>query len=63
MLYQYDAKNTLRFSHENPEIKVLYEDFLGEPNSEMAHHLLHTDHGWEMPHAPHYDEDVMVSVE
>ena len=64
VLYQYDAKNTLRFSHENPEIKVLYEDFLGEPNSEMAHHLLHTDHhGWEMPHAPHYDEDVIVSVE
>lgn len=64
VLYQYDAKNALRFSHENPEIKVLYEDFLGEPNSELAHHLLHTDHhGWDMPKASRYDEDVEVTAE
>ncbi len=32
----------LRFSHENPEIIKAYEDFLGEPLSEKAEHLLHT---------------------
>ncbi|MDO4290626.1 MAG: [FeFe] hydrogenase, group A [Eggerthellaceae bacterium] len=34
----------LRYSHENPTIKVLYDEFLGEPCSEKAHHLLHTEH-------------------
>lgn len=49
-LYQLDSKNPLRFSHENPEIKVLYDEFLGEPNSHKAHELLHTDHTtWNMP--------------
>ena len=48
-LYKLDAENNIRFSHENPEINKLYTDFLGEPLSEKAHHLLHTDHfGWEM---------------
>ena len=50
VLYQYDAANTLRFSHENPEVQALYAGFLGEPCGEKAHHLLHTDHmGWQMP--------------
>ena len=26
----------------NPQIKQLYAEFLGEPNSHKAHHLLHT---------------------
>ncbi|MCQ2513002.1 MAG: [FeFe] hydrogenase, group A [Lachnospiraceae bacterium] len=48
VVYNYDAKNVLRFSHENPEIQTLYADFLKEPCSERSHHLLHTDHfGWE----------------
>ena len=47
-LYQYDSANTLRFSHENPDVQTLYKDFLKAPNSELAHHLLHTDHeGWK----------------
>lgn len=33
---------TLRMSHENPEIKALYSDFLKEPLSSLSHHLLHT---------------------
>ncbi len=42
-LYSTDNKNQqLRFCHENPEIIALYNDFLGEPLSEKAHHLLHT---------------------
>lgn len=40
-LYSIDKGKKLRFSHDNPEIKKIYEDFLGEPMSEKAHHLLH----------------------
>jgi len=41
-LYADDKKSTYRCSHQNPSILKLYEDFLGDPNSEKAHHLLHT---------------------
>jgi ferredoxin hydrogenase len=40
-LYDRDAKNTLRLSHENPEIKAVYADFLGEPLGELSEQLLH----------------------
>ena len=43
-LYQEDKNKTLRKSHENPHIIELYEKFLGEPMSEKAHHLLHTEY-------------------
>ena len=32
----------LRKSHENPEVKAIYDEYLGEPNSHKAHELLHT---------------------
>lgn len=41
-LYKEDAGKPIRKSHENPFIIQLYKEFLGEPNSEKAHHLLHT---------------------
>jgi iron-only hydrogenase group A len=41
-LYQHDHDRRLRFSHENPEVKRVYEDFLGRPMSHKAHELLHT---------------------
>ena len=41
-LYTEDERKTLRLSHENPDIQALYKEFLGEPGSEKAHHLLHT---------------------
>lgn len=41
-LYSIDEKNTLRFSHENPDVKELYATYLGEPGSHKAHELLHT---------------------
>lgn len=41
-LYDRDEKMTLRKSHENPEIKQLYEEFYGKPLSEMAEKMLHT---------------------
>jgi NADP-reducing hydrogenase subunit HndD len=41
-IYREDKQKPLRKSHENPFIIKLYEEFLGKPNSEKAHHLLHT---------------------
>ncbi|MEG1910100.1 MAG: [FeFe] hydrogenase, group A, partial [Bacteroidales bacterium] len=41
-LYREDAGKPIRKSHENPYITKLYEEFLGHPMSEKAHHLLHT---------------------
>jgi iron-only hydrogenase group A len=40
--YKADAKMALRKSHENPEVKALYEEFLGKPNGHLSHELLHT---------------------
>lgn len=41
-LYQEDAGKTLRKSHENPSVRRLYDEYLGEPCGARAHALLHT---------------------
>ncbi len=41
-LYDEDASKKLRKSHENPEIKQIYEEYLGKPNGHKSHELLHT---------------------
>ncbi len=41
-LYSNDKMKTIRKSHENPLVKKVYEEFLGEPNSHKSHELLHT---------------------
>lgn len=41
-LYETDAKDELRKSHENPAIKEIYQNYFGEPNSHKAHEILHT---------------------
>lgn len=41
-IYEEDKNKPVRVSHENQYIIQLYKEFLGEPNSEKAHHLLHT---------------------
>ena len=41
-LYSEDARLSIRKSHENPDIKKLYEEFLEKPGSHIAHELLHT---------------------
>jgi len=41
-LYSLDESMTLRQSHNNPNIKELYDNYLGEPNGHKAHELLHT---------------------
>jgi iron only hydrogenase large subunit-like protein len=48
-LYDSDRKNTIRRSHENPEIQKLYQEFLDRPLSERSHELLHTHYHARIP--------------
>ncbi|MCY6354644.1 NADH-dependent [FeFe] hydrogenase, group A6 [Clostridium sp. ZS2-4] len=41
-IYEEDRNLPMRKSHENPYVDKLYKEFLGEPNSNKAHELLHT---------------------
>ena len=41
-LYIEDNEAPLRLSHENPEIKAIYKEFLNYPNSPLSKKLLHT---------------------
>jgi NADP-reducing hydrogenase subunit HndD len=40
--YDEDESKVIRKSHQNPSIKKIYDEFLGEPGSHTAHELLHT---------------------
>ncbi len=48
-LYNVEGKRKYRRSHENPAIKTIYDDFLGEPGSEKALRLLHTEYAAKLP--------------
>mgnify|MGYP003308958832 CR=1 FL=1 len=50
-LYSEDERLAIRQSHNNPQIKKLYEDFLVKPNSHKAHELLHTTYVAKKPFA------------
>ena len=41
-MYQSDANNKVRRSHENTQVQKLYEEYLHEPCGHVSHHLLHT---------------------
>jgi NADH-quinone oxidoreductase subunit G/NADP-reducing hydrogenase subunit HndD len=41
-LYNYDSDSNLRCSHENAAVTKLYKEYFVEPNSHLAHDLLHT---------------------
>lgn len=41
-MYSIDEKSVIRKSHENPVLIQIYNEFLGKPNGELAHKLLHT---------------------
>ena len=43
-IYNIDREKELRKSHENPEVEILYNEYLGEPGSKLAHKLLHTEY-------------------
>jgi NADH-quinone oxidoreductase subunit G len=41
-IYKEDKDKVIKKSHENPSIIKIYDEYLGEPYGEKAHHLLHT---------------------
>lgn len=41
-LYTQDQGQKFRKSHENPVVKTVYAEYLGEPGSHKAHEILHT---------------------
>ncbi|MDD2389399.1 MAG: iron hydrogenase small subunit [Desulfobacterales bacterium] len=43
-VYVQDTKMKFRRSQDNPSVKALYAKYLHEPNSHMAHQLLHTEY-------------------
>lgn len=43
-LGQLDKGMRLRFSHENPDVKALYDEYLEKPCGHLSHELLHVDH-------------------
>jgi NADH-quinone oxidoreductase subunit G len=43
-LYHIDRNQSLRVSHHNPAIQTVYQEFLGEAGSEIAHEILHVEH-------------------
>jgi len=43
-LYHHDNNSAIRVSYDNPQIKAIYRDFLGEPLGNKAKRLLHTYH-------------------
>lgn len=41
-MYDDDRRKTVRKSHESAAVRLIYDEFLGEPMGETAHRLLHT---------------------
>jgi iron-only hydrogenase group A len=48
-MYAEDRALPIRQSHKNPAVRVIYDEFLGEPNGEKAHHLLHSSYAARNP--------------
>ena len=43
-IYANDKANVCRKSYKNPAIIAVYDEYLGKPGSEKAHHILHTQY-------------------
>lgn len=57
-LYGLDKNNNIRFSHENPAVKLTYSEYLDKPLSHRAHELLHTDlTSWNLDMRQDYEEE------
>lgn len=52
-LYTADKKSKYRKSHENPYVKEIYKEFLGNPNGEKSHKLLHTHYSKQDTYVKH----------
>jgi iron only hydrogenase large subunit-like protein len=61
-LYGIDEKKIVRKSHENPQIKKIYSEFLGEPLGKKSHALLHTHYHLKTPHGITSCVDKTVSI-
>jgi iron-only hydrogenase group A len=48
-MYAEDRGMPIRQSHKNPAIRMVYDEFLGQPCGEKAHHLLHTHYAARSP--------------
>lgn len=57
-LYSEDKRLPKRKSHENEEIKKLYEEFLKDPNGPIAHKYLHTHYAEKYIYMPDVKERV-----
>lgn len=56
-LYGLDKHSDIRFSHENPAVKLTYSEYLDKPLSHRAHELLHTDlKSWNLDMRQDYEE-------
>lgn len=67
-LYDKDDNITLRFSHDNPELQELYQEFYDKPLSPLAKKLLHTSyHSRDDLHVDpsiyHYQESTSKEVD
>ena len=58
-LYKADKKAKYRKSHENPEVKRLYDEFLENPNGKKAHELLHTSYNKQDVYVKEYENLIM----
>ncbi len=56
-LYREDAGKEKRKSHKNPAVIKVYEEFLGAPMSEKAHHLLQPSYFGKKKSGPQIVED------
>ncbi len=52
VLYSEDASQSIRQSHNNPDIIKLYNDYLVEPLSELSEELLHTHYNYRRERYP-----------
>ena len=48
-MYAEDRGMPIRQAHKSPAVRTLYDEFLGKPCSEKAHHLLHTRYAPRSP--------------
>ena len=48
-LYDIDRQKTIRRSHNNPDVRRLYKEFLGKPLGAKSHELLHTHYSAKLP--------------
>jgi len=61
-IYAEDEGMAMRKSHDNPAVKQLYEEFLGEPLSHKSHELLHTHYTPRVKKTPKAEEKTRVEA-